>query len=232
MFRKLVTIAGLTALAASTMLADFSYQETTKITGGSLIAALKVMGVFSKQARQMGEPVQSSVALKGDRMVHRGAEHTTVIDLASETITSIDMQKKTYSVMTFAEMKQAMEQMSQKMQQQTKSGQGEMKFKVSATVTGKQKQIHGFEASERLIKMEMEGTDQKSGQSASMVIFADTWIAPAVPGYNEVRDFYRRMAEKINWTPGGNMFMANPDVGKGMAEVYKEVAKVDGVPVL
>jgi hypothetical protein len=40
------------------------------------------------------------------------------------------------------------------------------------------------------------------------------------------------MAEKINWTPGGNMFAMNPQVSSGMAEVYKEVAKMDGVPVL
>ncbi len=39
------------------------------------------------------------------------------------------------------------------------------------------------------------------------------------------------MAEKLNWTPGGNMFMANPQVSQGMAEVYKEASKVDGVPV-
>src|SRR5260370_41532422 len=39
------------------------------------------------------------------------------------------------------------------------------------------------------------------------------------------------MAEKLNWTPGGNMFMSNPQVSQGMAEVYKEVAKLDGMPV-
>lgn len=234
MFRKLVTIAGMTALAASTMLADFSYQETTKITGGSLIAALKMMGVFSKQARQMGEPTQSTVALKGDRMVHRGPQNTAIIDLGSETITNIDLQKKTYTVMTFAELKQMMEQMSQKMQQQQQKKNGDkvdMKFNVSVK-PGATKTINGFEANERVITMKMEGTDQKSGQTGSMVVIADTWIAPAVPGYNEVRDFHRKMAEKINWTPGGNMFMNRPDVIEGMAEVYKESAKLDGMPVL
>src|SRR5579871_5334768 len=194
MLRTIARSAGLMAVAASVMLADFSYQETTKITGGSLIAALKMAGVFSKQARQLGEPQQSTVAVKGDRMVHRGQQHLSVVDLAIETITTVDFQRKTYSVMTFAQLKQMMEQMSEKMQQQ--------------------------------------GTDQKSGQSGSLVITADTWIAPSVPGYDEVRRFYRRMAEKINWTPGGNLFMSRPDVMQGMAEVYKESAKLNGMPVL
>jgi hypothetical protein len=234
MVRKLIRIAGISAVAASTLLADFSYQETTRITGGSLIAALKMVGVFSKQARQAGEPVQSTVLVKGDRMVHRSPQHATIIDLGQESITSIDFQKKTYSVMTFAEMKQMMEQMSQRLQQQQANNgdQVSMKFKVSAKSTGADKSINGFDSHEMVIRMELEGTDQKSGQSGSMVIVADSWIAPAVPGYNEVREFQRRMAEKIHWTPGGNMFMNRPDVVEGMAELYKESSKLEGMPVL
>jgi hypothetical protein len=82
-----------------------------------------------------------------------------------------------------------------------------------------------------VLKMEMEGTDAKSGQKGAMTITTDMWVAQGVPGYQEVRSFYRRMAEKLNWTPGGNLFMQNVEVSKGMAEVYKEMAKLDGVPV-
>lgn len=232
MLGKLATIAGIMVMARSTMLADFSYQETTKITGGALMSAMKAVGVFSKQARQANEPIQSTVAVKGDRMVNRSAMHATIIDLASQTITNIDLEKKTYSVMTFEQMKQMLEQMQQNMQKKRPDGdQTEMKFKVSADNTGQTKLINGFDAKELILKMEMEGTDQKSGQTGSMVVTADTWIAPSVPGYSEVRDFHRRMAEKLHWTPNGNMFMNRPDVAEGMAEVYKESAKLDGMPV-
>ncbi len=226
MLRKLIAIIGITTLGTATLLADFSYHETTTITGGMMASLMKVAGVFSRQAR---EPVQSTVSLKGDRMAHRTQTHATVIDLASQTITSIDLQKKTWSVMTFEEMKQMLEQMSQKMKHNDK---GEMNFKVSADKTGKTRQVAGMDAQEMVLKMEMEGTDKQSGQKGAMVITTDMWIASGVPGYNQVREFYKRMAEKVSWTPGGNMFMANPDAAKGMAEVYKEVAKLEGVPVL
>jgi hypothetical protein len=229
MLKTMVTVAGLAALAASSLPADFSYQETTKITGGVVVSAMKVMGVFSKQARQAGEPIQSTVAVKGDRMVHRSPTHATVIDLGSQTITSIDLQKKTWSVMTFDEMKQALEETSRKMSDN--KNKGEMKFKVSASPTGKTRQFAGFEAKEMVLKMEMEGTDKQSGQKGSMVVMADTWIAPQVPGYDEVKKFYQRMAEKMSWTPSGNMFMSRPDVAQGMAEVYKESSKLNGMPV-
>jgi hypothetical protein len=110
-----------------------------------------------------------------------------------------------------------------------------MKFKVSATATGKSKQVAGLEAKEMIMKMEMEmeATDKDSGQAqkGGMTVTTDMWIASGVPGYGEVRDFHKRMAERINWNPGGNMFMADPKVSQGMAEVAKEVAKLDGMPV-
>jgi hypothetical protein len=223
--KNVVAIAGIITLAGSPLLADFTYQETSTITGGAMASMLRLAGVFSKQAR---EPIQSTVSVKGDRMMHRSANHASVIDLGSQTITSIDLQKKQYTVMTFEEMKQMIDQMSQKMKQNDK---GEMSFKVSAKATGKAKQVAGFDAKEMVLTMEMEAKDKESGQKGGMTIITDMWIAPGIPGYQEVRDFYKRMSEKINWTPGGNMFMQNPQVSEGMAEVYKEASKVDGVPV-
>src|ERR1019366_383479 len=230
--KRIVTMAGIMTLAGSSLLADFTYQETSTITGGMMMSMMRIAGAFNKQAR---EPIQATIAVKGDKMVHRSSTSASVIDLASGTITHIDFQKKQYSVMTFEEMKQMMEQMSQKMQKRDKGDQPEMKFKVSAKATGKSKQVAGLEAKEMIMKMEMEmeATDKDSGQSqkGGMTVTMDMWIAPDIPGYREVRDFHKRMAEKINWNPGGNMFAANPQVSGGMAEAYKEVAKLDGMPV-
>lgn len=224
---RVVTVCGALALSATSLFADFSYHESSKITGGAMAAMMKVAGVFSKAAR---EPIESTVALKGNRLAHRSNLHGSIIDLDKKTITDVDMQKKTYSVMTFEEMKQALEAMSQKMKD-NKNADAEMNFKVSADATGKRKQIAGFDAQEMLIKMEMEGTDKKSGQSGSMVIYSDVWMANDIPGYGEVRDFYKKMAAELNWAPGGNMFMAQPQVAKGMSEAFKELAKQSGAPV-
>ncbi len=222
--RYFVTGCAAMALSATSLLADFSYQEKTAITGGMAAAAMKVAGVFSKQAR---EPIVSTVSVKGDRLAHRSTYSASIIDLGSQTITNIDLQKKTYSVMTFAEMKQMMDEMAQKAQQKDS---GNVTFKVSAKATGNTKQIGGLDTKEMLVKMQAEATDQKSGQSGAMAINLDVWLAPAVPGYQEVRAFYRRMAESLDWTPGSQAAL-NPGVAKGMAEAYKELRKMDGVPV-
>jgi hypothetical protein len=211
---------------AATLPADFSYQEKSTITGGAIASMMKVAGVFSSKAR---EPIASTVAVKGDRMVHRSQSTVSIIDLSNQTITNVDLQKKTYSVMTFDEMRQALQALSQKGK---KEGAPEATFKVSASNTGNTKQIGGFNTREVVVKMEMEVNDpDNKGQKGAMAITTDMWIAPGMAGYNELRDFQKRMAEKLNWAPGGNMFMSNPEVVKGMAEVAKEIGKLDGVPV-
>ena len=230
MSRRIVTVAAIITLAGSPLLADFSYQEKSTITGGAMAGLLKFAGVFSKQAR---EPLESTVSVKGDRMVTRGATHMSIIDLNSQTITTVDMQKKTWYVMTFEDMKQMMEQMQQSMQNAKKNGDNtQASFKVSAKSTGNSKQVNGYDAKEMILKMEMEGTDEQTGQKGAMVITTDMWITPAVSGYSEVREFHKRMAEKLNWSPNGNMFAARPEVAQGMAEVYKEIGKLDGMPVV
>jgi hypothetical protein len=80
--------------------------------------------------------------------------------------------------------------------------------------------------------METEVQDKSKQQAGAMNIVTDSWFASGIAGYNEVRDFQKRMAEKLAFTPGGGMMMNRPDIAKGMASAAKELAKVDGVPIL
>ena len=210
-------------------LADFSYEQTSKITGGMMAGVMKFAGAFSKQAR---EPIVATVAVKGDRMVNWSQHHASVIDLDKETITEINFDKKQYSVVTFAQMKQMMEEMSQKMKSSPEAQKADVNFKVSAKDTGEKKMIAGFDTHEMILTIEMEGTDQQTGNKGGMVMTSDMWLAPKVAGYSEIADFHKRMSQKLDWAPGGmGMFGGRPDMAKGMAEIYKEGAKLDGTPV-
>ena len=210
------------------VLADFSYDQTSKITGGMMAGMMKFAGAFSKQAR---EPMVSTVAVKGNRMVHGSQHDVSIIDLDKETITHISFDKKQYSVMTFAQMKQMMEEMSQKMKS-SDAQKADVQFKVSAKDTGEKKTIAGFDTHEMILTMEMEGTDQQTGNKGGMVVTSDMWIAPKAEGYNEIANFYKKMSQKLDWTPSSlGMMGARPDMAKGMAELYKESAKLNGMPV-
>src|ERR1700688_2340395 len=212
----------LLACLPACLLADFSYEESTKITGGMMAGVMKFAGAFSKQAR---EPLQSTVAVKGNRMLHGNKERASVIDLDSETISEINYQKKTYSVVTFAEMKQAMEQAMQRMQNAPKQQQPQQEsqekkpdvktdFKLDVKETGQTREIAGLQTKEVILTMKVEGTDQQSGNKGAMVVISDMWLVPKIPGYDEISKFHRRMAEKMAWTPdsGMNAMMGRPDM--------------------
>jgi hypothetical protein len=238
MFKKL----GLPCLALclpAAVLADFSYDQVTKMSGGAMAGVMKFAGAFSKQLR---EPVQSTVAVKGNRMVHWTKDNAQIIDLDSETITSVSFAKKQYSVMTFAEMTQAMERGMQRMQSSRKSeapaegkpSDTKMDLKVEIKETGQTRQIAGYNTKQVILSMQLEGTDQKTGQKGAMLVTNDMWLAPTVAGYEEIREFHKKMAMKMAWTPGASAMAAGlgSDMSKGMAGIAKEAAKMEGVPLL
>ena len=127
MFRRLFLTCSLASLGAGCLMADFSYEQTSKITGGMMAGMMKIAGAFSKQAR---EPMVSSVLVKGDRMANVNQHSIKVIDLQRETITDIDTQKKQYSVMTFADMAKAMERLQEASPEALK-GTGTFAFRLN-----------------------------------------------------------------------------------------------------
>jgi hypothetical protein len=215
----ILTLAGVANLSA-----DFSYEQTTTITGGAMAG---MMRTFSKQAR---EPIKTTIAVKGDRMTTTTMNTGQVIDLDKETITHIDFQKKTYSVLTFAQFAEQLNQMSKGRGERGQEG-GEMTFKPSVKETGQKRTVAGLDAHQVILTVEMQGTDKKTGsQSTFMALTSDMWVAANVAGYDEVRNFYKRMMAKMNWSPNMSSMMA-PGSAKGMAEMYKQMSQLDGVPV-
>jgi hypothetical protein len=84
-----------------------------------------------------------------------------------------------------------------------------------------------------VLTMTMEATNKDSGQTGSMDITVDSWLA-AVPGYEEVKEFHRKLGEKLGYAFASGMSqiaMTQPQSLQGFAEVAKEMNKVEGVPV-
>jgi hypothetical protein len=232
--------------ASASLRADFTYTETTQVTGGSMLGLMKMAGTFSKQARQVGEPVVSTVAIKGNRMAHINPTNIEIIDLDAETITSVDMLKKQYTVITFAQMKQQIEAAAAKMKEQQQKAEPaapqqqpsttDVTFHIHVRNTGQTKEVSGLSSSESILTMNMDATDKSSGQTGSLAITNDLWLVPEIPGYDEVKEFYRRFAVKM-----GTVFSSavNPAMlaqyqgaSKGMADMAEEMSKLKGTPVL
>jgi hypothetical protein len=236
-------------LSATLHAADYTYQQTTQITGGSLLHMMKSVGFISSQARHMGDPVVSSIYLKDNRLANVSAESIEIIDLDKETITQIDVQKKTYTMMTFDQIKQAMAKARAEMEKQQPAQPAakpepdaqnvKMSFDVKVRKTGATKQVSGLDSKEAILTMTMTATDTQSQQSGNMAITNDMWMVPEIPGYDKVRDFYRRFALKMaDATTIGlgydfsKMLAQNPGAGQALGQMAGEMQKLDGVPVM
>ena len=233
--------------------ADFKYSDTAKITGGSLKSMMKTVGIFSKQASQAMKPITTTHYIKGNRLRTDNPDgRVQVIDLGGRRIIEIDSQKHTYTEVTFEEMKAAMQKAQdnaqKKMQEETKKQeaagkkdpQANLNAKVSVTPGTASRQIQGLTANELKIQVDLEIQAQNdappSGQasgpvSGTITTNIDSWVAPSVPGYQEIGEFYKRMAKEINWVPPSNIHI-DPRVSQSMDELQKNQAAFNGLPLV
>ena len=234
--------------------ADFRYTDTSKITGGSLKSMVKFAGIFNKQASQSLKAMSTTRYVKGNVMRTDHPDGSVqILDLNRKVVIEMDQQNRTYSEMTFDEIRDALqkaaEQQKAKMQKdpKTKDAQVDMKAKVSATPGETGRMVNGQTTNEMKMQIEMEFTAQQqpdaqntsqnpsqqpSGPvSGTMSTSIDSWIAPSVSGYQEVAEFYKKMAKELNWVPPSGITV-NPQVSQGMQEMQKNQALYKGLPIL
>ncbi|MEP6716765.1 MAG: hypothetical protein ABJC09_14435 [Terriglobia bacterium] len=236
-----ISVLCLAAQAASP--ADFQYQETTQMTGGSALAAMKMAGTFSKAARQATDPTVSSVYIQGNRMARVSPLSTEIIDLDNRTITNIDHSRKQYTVMTFEQLKRQMELAAARMQsEQAKQkpsslpNDTRMDFAVKVRETGAEKDISGVPAKEAILNLTLTASSTKSSDTGALAMTNDMWMAADIPGYAAVRAFYTRysaeMGAMVGESVSRSMAAMPAGMGEGMAAMMKEVSRLKGVPIL
>ena len=241
-------VLGLSLLFPAVALADFQYQETTQITGGSMLGMMKFASHFSHQAKDIGAPIVSNVYVQGNRMARIDPQSIQIIDLDKGMITNVDLVKHTYTQMTFEQMRQQFQQAvtqakAEQAKQQTtapspqgKSDNVQVSFKVNVRTTGASKQVSGVGANESILTLQMIGMDTTNGQQGAFAITNDMWMAPEVPGYDELLEFQKRYAAKMGDVFTGSGLSASlaamqPAASQGMSDMVKEMSKLKGIPV-
>jgi hypothetical protein len=176
-----------------------------------------------------------------------------IIDAEGRRFIDIDTQKHTYSVITFDQMKQSIEnaqqQAQKKMDQDPKTNQDPKTKDVKADVNVKFKitpgtatrQIMGHTANESKVEVQMDVQAQakdntQPGQpstpvSGTILTTMDMWVAPDVNGYQELAQFYAQMGKEINWVPPSNIHV-DPRASQSMDEVQKNSTSLKGFPLL
>jgi hypothetical protein len=226
---KILRVSLFLALAAASALADLSYKHETKIVGGAMAGPMKMAMRMSKTAR---EAMNGVTSLKGSKMATQTGQMVTIYDLDAQTVTTVNHDKREYSVMTFAEMQQAMQRMSEKMS--GKDG-ADIKYKVDIRDGKKSQDVYGYPAKLTAVAIAIESTDKK-GNSGAMEMLNDMWLSTSVAGSGELSAFQKRMGEAMGASMQNMGMMAGMMRQKGFEQAMKEfqanAGNLQGVPVL
>ena len=130
--RIAVTTAALIALAgASSLHADVKTEERMKFELGGMLG--KMVNLFGGG----NDGTVTTVAVKGPRQSIMSDTVGQVIDLSEEKVYQLDIKRKTYRVMTFAQIRQQMEEARAKAEKAMREEQAKQKEDAAAA----QKQV-------------------------------------------------------------------------------------------
>ena len=221
-----IRFALLSALAASSLLADVTYDQSVKYTGGSVLDLAKMMAKNPMVGRKGGANMASAfqdqnftVYIKGSKMARIGPNVSTITDVDAGTITTVNNQAHTYTTRTFDEMRQNLAAMQH--------GQsGDIQFDVKTEKTGKTQEIDGLTAIEIVLTL----TAKPGSANPNMAVRVEDWIVPATAATRELADYLKRLSEKFSLAFGAMPGLGS--AGAGISAAFKEGLKLDGYPAL
>lgn len=243
----------LSASAGTSLLADVRTEEKNLVRFEGGLG--KVINFFAGKAAKDG--VKSSVAVKGDRKASFGENDGTIVDLKEEKVYELNMKKKTYTVVTFAEIRRRMEEArrraeeeqrkaeaeqakEQKKEEKTAEKEPQMEVDFDVKETGQKKAINGFDTRQVVMTITMREKGKTLEQSGGLVITSDMWVTASVAAMKELIDFEIRYAKQLNGpeTFGASVeqmqaaLAAHPQLRQGLAKMAEESKKMDGTAIL
>lgn len=223
------------------------------------VSTFKMSGFLGRLVgRSLPDELPETASLSGDklRIDDEYNESSTLIDLAAETFTTLNHKQKTYSTITFDELKQQLEQRLEEARQEREENaedaedapDTEIEFAFAIDRTGERKQVNGYNAERVIMTIEAEGTaqDPETQETAGgqVVMASELWVSNAVPGYAEIQAFQQRFAEKMGDVAFGGQSqdqviasiakaMGNQegDLEEQLQKAREEAGKIDGLAV-
>lgn len=229
--------------------ADLRYDETTEIKGGVFESLGKIGGMFGAKSPNKTTTI---TYLKGDRLRKdqlegQELENSQIIQLDLDRILMLDHKKKSYTVMTFAEMRAQMEKAMASMKsapqnqppaKDNQNPQVKVEPKINVKDTGETRVINGFNTRRVLMTVELEGEDQKTKDKGAMGADTEVWLTKEVAGFEEQNRFNLKYAQK----------MASPELVKNLGDasamrqdprfadsaqaLHKKLESLDGMAIL
>jgi hypothetical protein len=245
---KPVVFAGAVLMAAA--IAAPALRADVKTTEKSSFRMEGIMGAMMNRMGGGANGATSTVALRGSRMSRMSGDNGMIVDLAEEKIYTVDVRRKEYTTMTFAQMREQMEKMKAqmaeqqaKMDPQAKAAMAEagkqLEFDVDVKATGQEKPIAGHSAREHVVTVAMRQQGRTLEESGGLVATSNVWLGPRLAPIDELAAFNLKFAKAVfgdtmgsfNPQQMGALSALLPGVTEMMARLGAETAKLQGTPL-
>jgi len=252
---RIALVAAAVLTAAPLIHADVKTDEKSLVKFGGVLG--RMIGLFGGKGAREG--IVSTVAVKGGRKATFNDTTGQIIDLNEEKVYDLDMRRKTYEVVTFAELRRRMEEARRKAEEQARSAepeqpteqkpapepqqkgepQKEVEVDFDLKESGQKKTINGFDTREVVMTITVREKGKTVEEAGGLVLTSNSWLAGQVPSTREVAEFDRRYYEKLHgpMSIGDAQTMAAalamyPGLGKAMERMGDEKVKLEGTPIL
>jgi hypothetical protein len=236
-------LVALVLIAAPTLLADLKTRERSSTKFEGMMG--RIIGMMGA-----GGDSNSSMALKGNRMLRVDGDTGQLIDLSAETISQIDMKKKEYKVITFAEMREQIRKMREDMEKrrsqmsaedkaQLEEAGKQLEFTADVKETGERKNIAGHDTRQVILTISGHEKGKTVDESGGFELKTDMWLAPKIAAMDELGQFMLRYAKAVYGEAfAGDMqrmaaaFAMFPAMQPMMQKLQSERAKLQGTAVM
>lgn len=193
---RLASVLVLLGLSITSLHADVKTRQHTQLKLEGMLG--RIVGMAGGGAAADGQT--STVAVKGPRKADLNDRTGRIVDLTEEKVYDLDVRKKEYRVMTFAQLreqwkkaqadaeKQAKDMPTEERQQAGEAGK-QVEITVDVKETGATKSIAGHQAKQVIVTLTAFEKDKTLEEGGGMVITNDVWVAPRVAALDEIAQF-------------------------------------------
>jgi hypothetical protein len=199
----ILMICAFLAGAAAVLRADVKTEEKSQLKMEGMMG--RMMGMFGGKVAKEG--LVNTVAVKGNRKMTVSEETGEIIDLDEQKIYSLNLKKKTYSVITFEEMRRRLEESRKQAAESAGKDAGEdsepqMEFDFSLKESGQSRPINGYDCREVVMTIAGHEKGKTIEEAGGMVITSHMWLGPEIPALKEIADFDQRYGTALNMIGG------------------------------
>jgi len=220
-----IPLAALAAFFAINAAADVTMTQKVELEGGGFLSAMASEGTITTSISNDRSRVESDMGMNaGQTGAARSINSVTIDRLDRGVSWALAPDRQQWSEISFEEKRAHLEE-------QMENGAGDGKLPVSAEdcrwsdpkmdveKTGEKQRFANVKAEQHIIIVQETCTVPSSGQTCVVTWALDNWMAKRMPGDDEARDFYNKLAKELGMDDG---LSGLPASSRGMMSLFQE----------